>query len=368
MVSHLSRIGDKGEDGIVQVVIHLLEDLQHHIAAKSLPLMVDIDVAPTGEVDPLKGARPILLRLDHLLQMDILTTTIYRNGLSSLELMHLVEGEIERCLDHWPLRGDYEDLIVIVVIGGTDAPGVAHRIHLATTGHTAEDIASVKHWSALPQRLQRIDMILYILRDVHPLEPLCHAVCIAALHLTIESMTEELHEHACVRSISRMLSASGDVLEYILDCGEVKVPTHGECLSPPVITPQRRLEVLHARLPGRGVAQMPHVTLPDVGSRLDVEAVVRLLVGDCLIDGVMYGIEDLRDSSRPESPLPVEVLRTHGSLKLDAGDTCTILSTIVLLLHHQVELIETIASGAVFLPIILERLPKPDKYYSTLVL
>ena len=113
---------------------------------------------------------------------------------------------------------------------------------------------------------------------------------------------------------------------------------------------------------------MTHVALPDIGSRLGVEAVVRLLVRDCLVDGVMYGIEDLRDSSRSESPLPVEVLRTHRSLKLDAGDTCPILSTIVLLLHHQVELIETIASGAVFLPIILERLPESDEYHSTLVL
>ena len=206
--------------------------------------MVDIDVTTTREVDSLKGARLILLRLDHLLQMDILSTTIDRNGLSSLELMHLVEGEIERCLDHWPLGGDHEDLVVVVVIGGTDAPGVAHRIHLATTGHAAEDIASVKHRPALSERLQSIDMILYVLRDVHPLEPLCHAVCIAALHLSVETVTEEFHEHACVRSISRMLSASGDVLEYILDRGEVKVPAHSERLSPPVITSQRRLEVL----------------------------------------------------------------------------------------------------------------------------
>ena len=85
--------------------------------------------------------------------MDMLPTTVDRNGLPSLELMHLVEGEIERRLDHRPLGGNYEDLIVVVVIGGTDTPGVAHRIHLATTGHAAEDITSVKHGSALPQRL-----------------------------------------------------------------------------------------------------------------------------------------------------------------------------------------------------------------------
>ena len=113
---------------------------------------------------------------------------------------------------------------------------------------------------------------------------------------------------------------------------------------------------------------MPHIALTNIGSRLSVEAVVRLLVRDCLVDGVMYGIEDLRDSARAESSLPIEVLRSHRGLKLDAGDTRPILSTIVLLLHHQVELIETIASGAIFLPIILERLPESDKDHSTLVL
>ena len=54
-------------------------------------------------------------------------------------------------------------------------------------------------------------------------------------------------------------------------------------------------------------------------------------------------------------------------VELHAGDAGTILATVMLFLHHQVQFFQAIKRGSVFGEVILERLEKPDQGNTALV-
>jgi hypothetical protein len=60
----------------------------------------------------------------------------------------------------------------------------------------------------------------------------------------------------------------------------------------------------------------------------------------------------------------VDVFVTGFKIKFDAGDPCSILPTVVLLLHEKMQLIHAIGDGAILCQIIFKRFQKAYQGYS----
>lgn len=84
-------------------------------------------------------------------------------------------------------------------------------------------------------------------------------------------------------------------------------------------------------------------------------------------DGVAHFAENVADGTRPERTLAIEVFAAGKSPELDHSHSGGFLAAVVLLLHEEIELVEAVAGGAVFLFIIVQRLEKPDECDAALV-
>ena len=63
--------------------------------------------------------------------------------------------------------------------------------------------------------------------------------------------------------------------------------------------------------------------------------------------------------------LAEHVFRARLGAKLDTGNTSALLSTVVLFLHHQIELVKSVGPCAVLLLVILQWLQEADHRHTT---
>lgn len=96
---------------------------------------------------------------------------------------------------------------------------------------------------------------------------------------------------------------------------------------------------------------MAHIEFPDEG---------RLLIGLSVFDLPVYGREDIGDGVLAEGFFAEHIFLAGLGHDLDAGDACAFLPAVVLLLHHEIELVQRIEFRTVFFLVILKRLEQPD--------
>ena len=69
--------------------------------------------------------------------------------------------------------------------------------------------------------------------------------------------------------------------------------------------------------------------------------------------GLMYRLEDLRNSVTAESSLSIDILITWRCLSLDHSQPSTILTAVVLLLHQEIELVQPVEGRTIVLCVVL---------------
>ena len=85
------------------------------------------------------------------------------------------------------------------------------------------------------------------------------------------------------------------------------------------------------------------------------------------LERAVHPAEDLGDGVFAFSPFPEHILLTWGICQVDASYSRTLLAAVVLLLHHQVELVKAIPAGTVFVLVVSERLEKADHRHAAFV-
>src|SRR5512133_1126273 len=75
-----------------------------------------------------------------------------------------------------------------------------------------------------------------------------------------------------------------------------------------------------------------------------------------IINILIYCIKDLADGILPVRPLAEDIPVARLDIHLYSCNACSVLAPVMLLLHHQVHFLESIAPGTVFLNIVFERL------------
>ena len=174
-------------------------------------------------------------------------------------------------------------------------------------------------------------------------------------------MTHELEEDIRVAIDTRILPLACEEVEHLTDIGHVEVTAQTEVLCLPVVASQERMHVFQSALARGRISQMSHIHLADVRHRS-----FRLIFG-----GVSYlmidRLEHLGDGILTLGLLAIHILVPWFLVELDTSQTCTLLTSVMLLLHHQIELLKGIAVSAVFLLVVFEWLAQSDHCNATFV-
>ena len=191
-------------------------------------------------------------------------------------------------------------------------------------------------------------MIVDITGDGSALQTMLACLSIEALHLTIQTVPHQLKRDIGVAIDSGRLSLLRQEMEHLVDVGHIEVTTQTEVLGAPVVTAQEGMHVLQPTLACGGIAQMPHIELS----------------GKRLIDV----LEHLCDGILTLSTLTEHIFLTSRGVEVYTGHTSTLLTTVVLLLHHQIELVQPIAPRAVFMFVIRQGLQQANHRHTTFML
>ena len=281
--------------------------------------------------------------------------------------MHFLCLQIEGGLKHWALAGHYHDFIVLVVESRTDTPRVAHGEHLSRTCDSTDHITTVEVLHRGLEHVAHLHVVLNVVGDVdvlHLHRLCCHEV---ALHLSVQTVAHQFEHDVGVAVDAWTLSLLGQLLEDFIHVGHVKVAAKAEVLRLPVIAAQEWVHILDTTLSGGTVTQVSHVEFAcERQFLLGKLSISKLLgsqvleIGVCLAEDFGHGVLALRTLTK-------HILMSWLSALFDTSHTSTLLSTVVLLLHHQIELVECVHPGAVLLLVILQWLEQSDHCHATLM-
>ena len=110
---------------------------------------------------------------------------------------------------------------------------------------------------------------------------------------------------------------------------------------------------------------MSHVEVADIGYvLLDFIRTHRIEIVRYLVE---YTAEDCRDGILAKSAVAEDELVAGRCVKLDDAHAGGFLAAVVLLLHHQIELVESVAVCAVFPAVVFKWFAQPDHGYAAFV-
>ena len=210
-------------------------------------------------------------------------------------------------------------------------------------------------------------MVLDVVGDVGVLH--LHRLCSheVALHLSVKSVAHQFKHDVGVAVDAWTLALLGQFLEDFIYVGHVEVTAKAEVLRLPVVAAQEWVHILDATLSGGTVAQVSHVEFACERQFLLGKLCISKLLGSqvleigiCLAEDFGHGVLTLRTLTK-------HILMSWLSTQFDTSHTSTLLSTVVLLLHHQIEFVECVHPSTILLLVILQWLEQSDHCYTTLM-
>ena len=210
-------------------------------------------------------------------------------------------------------------------------------------------------------------MVFDVVGDVGVLH--LHRLCSheVALHLSVKSVAHQFEHDVGVAVDAWTLALLGQFLEDFIYVGHIEVTAKAEVLRLPVVAAQEWVHILDTTLSGGTVAQVSHVEFAcERQFFLGKLSISKLLgsqvleVGVCLAEDFGHGILALRTLTK-------HILMSRLSAQFDTSHTSTLLSTVVLLLHHQIEFVECVHPSTVLLLVILQWLEQSDHCHATLM-
>ena len=208
-------------------------------------------------------------------------------------------------------------------------------------------------------------MVVDVLGDIRTFEPHRVRLLIEPFHLAVQSVSHQFERDVRVAIDTRRLALLGKEMEDLVDVGHVEVATQAEVLGSPVVAAQEGMHILQSALPCGGIAQMAHkkgCTFPASAGHS------RLRIGSSLLlVGLWEYSEHFRNGVLALSPFTKHIFLASRGVEVDASHSGTLLTAVVLFLHHQVELVQPIAPGSVFLLVITQWLQQANHRHSALM-
>ena len=172
-------------------------------------------------------------------------------------------------------------------------------------------------------------MIIYIVGDVCAFKSFFLGFYKQSLHLAVQAVSHQFQCDVRVAIDTRRLTLRCEEIKYFVNIGHVEVSAQTQVLCSPVISAQERVNKCQSALACGRVAQVSHV-----------EFACHLLC---------YSRENLCYGILAFCLLAEHIFCSWFLVHAHCGKSSTLLSAVVLFLHHQIELVETIGPSAVFL-------------------
>ena len=256
--SHFGSVGDVGEHGVLQVVVHSLEDRLHEEFAHAFALAIDVEVAAAAEIDALKRASAQVVGFVNLREAHF-AFFVHQYGFAAIEFVNLFDRHIESGLYHRSLRSEHHHLVVDIPKCRTNAPRVAHGKALAATCDATHHITAVPATACPAKHIREVDVVLYGAGDFHTFETLLRETLIEVFHLAVEFVTEFFENDISVGIFARVLTVGGDFGKYFVYIGEIEVTAHSQVLGAPVVAAQKRVNIRQSAFARCGVSQVTHI-------------------------------------------------------------------------------------------------------------
>ncbi len=161
-----------------------------------------------------------------------------------------------------------------------------------------------------------------------------------------------------------MLPLDGDGAEDLVDIGHVEIGTDAKIFRPPVAPSQKRMDIGKAALSRCRVTEVSHIDLSGIGNVAACEIRILKFIGSEPPELLMDGGKDLFNGLVSLGPLSVKKLFSRGGIHHETCKSGTLLTPVMLFLHHEIELVETIHPGAIFAAIVVQRLHQPHHGHS----
>ena len=271
--------------------------------------------------------------------------------------MQLLDGagrDIKGCLYHGTFTGKHRYFVVLIPEGCTDAPRVAYGKSLSAAGETAHHVSPVPLLARGAQHVGKVDVVFYIMGDVHACQPFRFGKVEEALHFAVEAMPQLLQHDVGIGIFARMLADGGNACEDFIHIRHVEIAAEGKILGTPVVSPEERVHVRDAGLAGSGVTQVPHINLP--GKRqytLGISRIVQLFLCHVL-EVALHRTENFGNGTRTERTLTEHIFLAGIGFQFHAGQPGTLLPAIVLFLHQEIEFVEPVHPCTILLFIVLQ--------------
>jgi len=140
---------------------------------------------------------------------------------------------------------------------------------------------------------------------------------------------------------------SGEFLENLVDVGHIEIATQTKIFRLPIVAPQEGMDVGKTAFARRGIAQMTHVKFATELTRV---------LGENLADGI-FALGSLAE----------HILVAGLGVEFHTRDASTFLTSVVLLLHHQIEFVQAVSPRAVLLFVILNGFQQANHRHATFV-
>ena len=180
----------------------------------------------------------------------------------------------------------------------------------------------------------------------------------------VEKFCQLFQDRNRVPHPDRMLPAFHQVVEQILDIGQVEVPGDNQVPGLPIALPDKRMDVLDIVLAESPVTQMAEEQLP-AERQVGLDPIhVRKLFLLPLEPAFNLGerpLEDILDRRGRVGPPHVGVSRSWRHAELDVHHPGPVLAPVVLFFHQQVHAVQTIQAVTVFFLVVRDGFAEPEK-------
>ena len=170
-----------------------------------------------------------------------------------------------------------------------------------------------------------------------------------------EPVADLLKHDVSVGIDAGMLSVGCETGKYFIDIRQVEVSAEQQVLCPPVVPAKERVDIRKTTFTGSRIPQVAHIGFP--GKRqitLRIVGIVQLFGGQ-ILEMTLDGREYLRNRPRTQSPLSKHIFFAGFGLLFHASQTRSLLSAVVLFLHHQIEFVQTVHPRTILLLVVAQR-------------
>ena len=369
-ISHLGRIGNRSEHAVLQIVIYRLQNGRHQQSSQLLALLVNLGIGSPGEIDMLERTRRLLFNRFQTRRYFYLPAITRKDDMTRRQFRHLFKRHVEHRLDYRTFRSHYQDLVIAIIISRTDAVTVADHKRIPVAHHAAEHETAVPILGNLLDNRLQIQGFRHNGRDFYLAEPLCLVFIVKPLVLMIQEFGQFFQHGYRVAHLDRMLAALHQMVEKLVDIGQVEIPGYNQVTGLPIAFPNERMDIPDIVLAESTVTQMPQEKLPAERQVVLDPSHIRqtvLMPLDPVLDVGIRPLENILDRCRRIGLHHIGISSTRRHPELDVHHPRAVLAPVMLLLHQKVHATQTVKAVAILLAVIIKRFTKPQQGYAAFV-